>query len=199
MTLANKLTVARLFLALLTFACLWTRRPSLYVAALGLYLVATITDWVDGYIARRTRSVSAFGAMADPVADKALVLGALLAFVRDPAVHAPAWAVFLIIVRELVMGGLRALAAVQGKVFAADRIGKWSMGVQSTCVIIILLGLAGPVAFGLPPGALAARPEGRAASYALVVLCAAVSVLSGAAYAYKTRTLLRSTWNAPKA
>lgn len=194
MTLANKLTVGRLGLGLVTFFCLWQRRPAFYAAGLALFLAATITDWVDGYIARSTHSVSPFGAMADPIADKVLVIGALIALLRDPIVQAPAWAVFLIIVRELLMGGLRALAAIQGKIFAADRWGKWSMGVQSGSLIVILALLAAE-AYALP-----FTPSGtaRGAALPLIVLCLAVSVASGLGYVYRTRSLLRRTWSVPE-
>lgn len=191
MTLANKLTLARLFTALLTFACIWSEKPPLYAAALGLYLLATLTDWVDGYIARSTGSISPFGALADPIADKVLVIGALIAFVRIPEVSVPAWAVFLIIVRELIIGGLRALAAVQGVLLSADRWGKWKMAVQSVSVLVILLLLV--LQSRLPlPGWTGRLP------YGLVVLSMVVSVLSGLQYLYSARGLLRKSWNAPR-
>src|SRR5713226_9705805 len=103
MTLANQLTLARAFMGMLTFACLWTGRPGYFELALVLFLAATATDWTDGYIARKTHSVSPFGAIADPIADKVLVIGALIAFLRVRQLHIPHWAVFLIIVREMAI------------------------------------------------------------------------------------------------
>ena len=185
MTLANKLTMARLALALLTFACLWTQRPGLYPWALALYAVATVTDWVDGFVARRTGSVSAFGALADPVADKILVIGALIAFIRIPDIEVPNWAVFLIVVRELVVGMLRALFAVTGKVHSAGKAWKWSMAVQSACVLAMLAALcfpfSGPWASGLP--------------FALTLVCLAASWSSGGLYLYQARAQLRKSWS----
>lgn len=191
MTLPNKLTLGRLLLALITFACIWLQTPAAYAAALGLYLLATITDWVDGYIARRTDSVSTFGEMADPLADKVLVIGALIAFVRVPGLGVPAWAVFLIVVRELLIGGLRALAAAQGVVLAADRSGKLKMVVQSVSVILILI-LMTAVAYGFGPVPLWIRN----APYYLVLLSMLVALLSGFQYAYNARGMLRKSWNA---
>jgi len=192
MTLPNKLTLARFVLALLAFACLWRQSPGCYLAALVLTVVAMITDWVDGYIARRTHSVSPFGAMADPVADKVLVIGAMIAFVRIPELSVPAWAVFLIIVRELVIGGLRALAAAQGRIMAADRGGKWKMAVQSVCVLAILLLLSiGSWTPGLLPDFLWSVPQ------PLIILSMLVSVVSGLHYLYTCRAMLRTSWNAP--
>src|SRR5258706_9385431 len=131
MTLANQLTLARACLGIVTFACLWADEPYYYPIALLLYVLGTITDWIDGYIARKTHSVSPFGAIADPIADKVLVIGALIAFLRIHQLRIPNWAVFLIVVRELVVGGLRTLAAIQGKILSAEQWGKWKMGVQS--------------------------------------------------------------------
>lgn len=192
MTLANKLTLTRLALALVTFACLWTQRPGLYAAALALYVAAVVTDWVDGYVARSTGSVSPFGAIADPVADKVLVLGALIAFVRMPGLDVPTWAVFLIVVRELVIGGVRGLAALHGDVLSASRAGKWTMGIQSAAVLVILTMLvAGHLGLELP--AWTARvPAG------LVILSMSASLLSGVLYLHDSRSLLQRSWNAPQ-
>ncbi|MFH1726014.1 MAG: CDP-diacylglycerol--glycerol-3-phosphate 3-phosphatidyltransferase [Elusimicrobiota bacterium] len=193
MTLANKITLGRLALALVTFGCLWVQRPALYVAALALYLLATATDWIDGWLARRTHSVSPFGAMADPVADKVLVIGALIAFVRIPHLDVPTWAVFLIIVRELVITALRALAGLQGLMIPADRGGKLKMAIQSAAVLIIL-GILVARGYRLIP----AWTWLDAIPYYLVVLSMLVSVLSGIQYIRNARHVLRATWNAPR-
>lgn len=189
MTLPNKLTLARGVMGLLTFACLWTLEPFNYGVALVLYIAATVTDWVDGYIARSTKSSSHFGALADPIADKVLVLGALIACTHIRWLDIPVWAVFLIIVRELVVGGLRTLAGVQGKVLAAERWGKWKMGIQSGSVIAILLLLVAVDTAKLPvPMELLGLP------WALTLLSMVVTVASGAAYVVQNRRLLESTW-----
>lgn len=193
MTLANKLTIGRLAMALAAFVCLWIRQPWSYAAALGLFVVATITDWVDGYIARATKSVSPFGKVADPLADKVLVIGALVALVREPLVDIPLWAVFLIIVRELLIGGIRGLSAVQGVIIPADRGGKWKMAIQSVVVILILLLLTAKVSLGWPVPAWMMETAAP-----LVILSALVAILSGLQYGWKARDLLKRTWNVPK-
>lgn len=190
MTLPNKVTLARLVLALVTFACLWSQRPGLYVAAFLFCAVAVATDWVDGWLARRRGETSAFGAVVDPLADKVLIIGCLVAFVRDPHVEVPSWVVFLIIVRELLIGGLRGLAALQGVLIAADRGGKWKMGVQSA-VVLILLSLVAGRSHGVLPAPESGDPE----SWALSALALAVSLWSGAVYFYNGRHVLRRSWN----
>jgi CDP-diacylglycerol--glycerol-3-phosphate 3-phosphatidyltransferase len=193
MTLPNKLTLGRLGLALIGFFCLWMQRDDLLIAAFALYLFATCTDWVDGYIARKTGAISPFGKIADPIADKVLVIGALVAFMRNPEIDIPAWALFLIVVRELLMGGVRGLAAIQGRVLAADSWGKWSMVIQSVAVLLILLYMIVDH-HGWP-----SMPDWTdALPYQLVVLCAIASVLSGTIYLWKTRSLLRKSWSVQK-
>lgn len=193
MTLANKLTISRLAMALVAFVLLWLQKPWAYATALAFYVVAMITDWVDGYIARATNSVSPFGKVADPLADKVLVIGALIALVREPRIVIPIWAVFLIIIRELLVGGIRGLSAHQGTIIPADRGGKWKMVVQSVVVTFILCLLTVEYTLGWPVPAWI-----RAATGPLVILCAMVSVLSGLQYGWKARNVLRSTWSVQK-
>jgi len=192
-TLANKLTLARLAAAPLAFLCIWLQRPSLYLAALVLYVLAISTDWVDGYIARKTKSVSPFGAAADPLADKVLVIGALLAFLRIPELDVPNWAVFLIIVRELLIGGLRALAGSQGVLLFADKGGKLKMVVQSATVLVILILLVLRHYFMTElPGWTERLP------YYFVVASMGISILSGAMYVHTSRRMLKKSWNTPQ-
>ncbi len=193
MTLANKLTISRLVMALVAFVLLWIQKPWAYAFALGFYVTAMITDWIDGYIARATDSVSPFGKVVDPLADKVLVIGALIALVREPRIIIPIWAVFLIIIRELLVGGIRGLSAHQGIIIPADRGGKWKMVVQSVVVTLILCLLTAEASLGweIPFWI-------RNASGPLVILCAIVSVLSGLQYGWNARNVMRQTWNVPK-
>ena len=107
MTLANRLTMLRVVLAAAVFAALMADSPRWHGAALLLFGAAIATDWLDGYLARRMNAVSHFGKIADPIADKILVLGTLLALIRHKELHIPVWALFVILMRELVIGGVR--------------------------------------------------------------------------------------------
>lgn len=190
MTLANQLTLARACLGILTFVCLWTDQPFYFPIALFLYIAATITDWVDGYVARATHSVSPFGAIADPIADKVLVIGALIAFLRIHQLRIPNWAVFLIVVRELVVGGMRTLGAVQGKVLGAEQWGKWKMGVQSGTVLVILLFvvLRDTLVMRIPHWALTIPRD-------LVILNLLVTWISALLYLRQNKVWLKKSWN----
>ena len=189
MTLANQLTMARLAMALATCAALMVRAPALHIAALLLFVLAMITDWVDGYVARKTGSVSPFGKVADPIADKILVLGAMIGLSRAH-VGVPLWAVFLIMARELVMGGVRVLTvSQQGKILAAERWGKISMVFQSSSVLgMIAVLVAREQAPQYLPGALDRLP------YALSLACVVSAWGSMYMYLRQSRQLLEKSW-----
>jgi len=203
MTLANRITLLRMgltlvFLGLLVLPMLWSR-----LAAFLLYLLATSTDWVDGFIARRTGTTTRFGAMADPLADKLLVAAAFIVFLGIRELHVPAWAVFLIVAREFLIMGLRSLAAVHGVALRAERWGKWKMGIQSVCVALILLVLVLTTAIRRHPFTMQswlAPVRGWDLQLALeplpwwLTVVAAVSAwLSGAWYVWHYRDLLKSS------
>lgn len=138
MTLANRLTVSRIFLAGVFLAFMLSDRLWARSLALGIFILATATDWLDGWLARRTKTTSAFGALADPLADKLLVLAALAVFLKIRELDIPSWVLFLIVAREFIIVTLRSLAAVHGTALAADRYGKWKMGVQTGAIVAIL-------------------------------------------------------------
>jgi CDP-diacylglycerol--glycerol-3-phosphate 3-phosphatidyltransferase len=139
MTFANKLTLVRLalvpgFMVFMVFDHLWTR-----VASLGIFIIASVTDWYDGKIARSTGTITVIGTFLDPLVDKMLIAAALVGFVELPELHVRAWMVVLIISREFLITGLRTLAAKRNVVLAAEGAGKYKMASQVTAIIIILL------------------------------------------------------------
>jgi len=136
--LANKITLLRLalvpvFVGLLYFEGFWP-----YTFALVVFIAAVITDYYDGKIARERGIVTSFGKLMDPVADKVLVAAAFVMFVKIDYVYVPAWAVIIILTREFLITGLRALAAVEGIVIPAERLGKHKAGWQMGCIITTL-------------------------------------------------------------
>ena len=134
MTLANKITLTRAALSIVMFIFIllpfaWAR----FTATL-IFIVAASTDWVDGKIARETNTVTPFGAIVDPFVDKILVAAALFAFVGIKELDVPIWAVFFILLRELMISTLRVIAALEGKVMAAERWGKFKTVIQLSAV-----------------------------------------------------------------
>lgn len=150
MNLPNYLTLIRIFLVpllvvvLLTpFSEKWIGLQS-YPLAIIIFLVASLTDILDGYLARSRKQVSKAGALLDPIADKLLVSAALIVLVEKNL--APAWAVVVILGREFVVTGLRSLAASEGVIISARKVGKIKMWAQ--CVAIVALLFAGA---NIPP------------------------------------------------
>ncbi len=134
---ANRITLMRIgaiipILILIHF-------PNIYTCwiAMILFSLAAISDFVDGYIARREQQVTNFGKFLDPLADKLLICSILVEMVGLGWV--PAWIVNIIIIRELAVTGLRAVAADKGVVIAADWYGKWKTTFQITAMIPLLI------------------------------------------------------------
>ena len=137
MNLPNKLTILRIVLTFIFMAFLYTHGVLAKTLALCVFLLASITDALDGYIAKKNNQITDFGRLMDPIADKILVLAALLAFVERGVV--PAWMVVIIIFREVTVTGLRFLALSKGKVLQADSGGKHKTIWQILAITIILL------------------------------------------------------------
>jgi CDP-diacylglycerol--glycerol-3-phosphate 3-phosphatidyltransferase len=103
----------------------------------GVFLLAALTDFVDGWLARRWRQVTPLGKLLDPMADKLLIAGAFIALIEVGGV--PSWMVVVIIAREFAVTGLRGIAAERGIAIAASGFGKIKMTVQVICVCVLLL------------------------------------------------------------
>lgn len=137
MNLPNKLTVLRIILVVVFMFFLFSHGIMFKCLALCAFLAASFTDFLDGYIAKKNNMVTTFGKLMDPIADKILVLSALLAFVEMKLI--PAWMVVIIIFREVTVTGLRFTAITQGKVLAAENGGKHKMVSQVLSIFVILL------------------------------------------------------------
>lgn len=163
----NQLTIARLVLAVVFFGALncyrymgpdGDRQTGLLAAAMVLFIVAALTDMLDGYLARKWQAISMFGRIMDPVCDKILVIGAFvyLAGPRFVIPHAPPhghppldiplnmvtgvypWMVVVVLLRELLVTSIRAALESQGIDFSAKQSGKWKMILQSVTVPVVL-------------------------------------------------------------
>lgn len=137
LNLANKITLLRILLAPLVVLLLYFEGPVTCVLAALAFVFASITDWADGYIARRSNMVTSMGKFLDPLADKVLICSVLIMFVKLAWV--PAWVVIVIVCRELVVTGLRAIAIDEGIVLAADRFGKAKTVLQMCAILPLTL------------------------------------------------------------
>ncbi len=139
MTIPNILTCIRAVLVPVFMVLAYQQDPLCQLLALIVYVVACAPDFVDGYLARKWHQITDFGKFMDPVADKLLVMAALLIFVENGTV--PAWAVAVILGREFIVSSLRMVAASSGKVIAANRWGKAKTGFTMLTLIFLLLRL----------------------------------------------------------
>ncbi|OFW45577.1 MAG: CDP-diacylglycerol--glycerol-3-phosphate 3-phosphatidyltransferase [Acidobacteria bacterium RIFCSPLOWO2_12_FULL_67_14b] len=145
MNLPNSLSVARIFLVPVLVSVLLTKFEGRLVLGLPVELVAgaifglaSLTDWLDGYLARRRQQVTTLGQILDPLADKLLISATLVSLVQLGL--APAWMVAVIIGREIAVTGLRNLAYSRGLTMPASGLGKLKMASQVTAILLLILG-----------------------------------------------------------
>lgn len=137
MNTANKLTMLRVVMIPAFLLVLYLGLPFGNLIALAIFVVASLTDWLDGYIARNYNQTTDFGKFMDPLADKCLVIAAMLWFVEIGQM--PAWALLIVVVREFAVSGLRMQAANLGKVIAAGWSGKVKTASTMVCICVMLL------------------------------------------------------------
>jgi CDP-diacylglycerol--glycerol-3-phosphate 3-phosphatidyltransferase len=156
--LPNALTLLRIFIVPLLVVVLltpfsenWFGVPR-HILGVLMFLAAALTDYLDGQIARRRGQVTRLGQLLDPIADKLLISAALISLVENQL--APAWAVVIIVGREFAVTGLRSIAAVEGLVIAASRMGKFKMLAQVATIALLIASSVG----GKPPVANFGKP-----------------------------------------
>ena len=137
MNTANKLTMLRVLLIPVFLVVLYLQFPFHMYYALAVFVLASVTDFVDGYIARHYDQTTDFGKFMDPLADKMLVMAAMLWFVEMGRI--PAWALLIVVVREFSVTGLRLIAVERGRVIAAAWSGKVKTASTMVCICLMLL------------------------------------------------------------
>jgi CDP-diacylglycerol---glycerol-3-phosphate 3-phosphatidyltransferase len=189
MNLPNMLTLLRLGLTALLVVSLSAQYPAHSAIALLVFLVASLTDYLDGVIARKWNLITDFGKLMDPLADKVLTASAFICLIPYEAL--PAWVVIIIISREFLITGLRLLASSKGVILPAEKLGKHKTAWQMITIVFFLallavrdLGLEGsPIVDGL-------WSYGGAF---LVTVTVALTLFSGFAYLWKNRALLSAS------
>ncbi|MSR38693.1 MAG: CDP-diacylglycerol--glycerol-3-phosphate 3-phosphatidyltransferase [Planctomycetes bacterium] len=181
----NAITLSRLLITAGTFVCLESiadpAHPDSAIVwgALGLFLVAAFTDFIDGYLARKWNLVTAFGRVADPFADKVLTAGCFVILLKFPGATEvlTTWYVVVVIAREFLVTAIRGLVESTGRPFPADRLGKWKMVAQCWTIGALLTLVAGSQLLHW------AAVGGYWVSFAL-------TVVSGINYVWKARDIL---------
>ena len=176
MNLANRLTVLRIMLVPIFLICAILDTTTTNIIALSIFIIASATDKLDGYIARSRNQITNFGKFMDPLADKLLVTCALILLVEKGIVAA--WVVVVIIAREFIVSGLRTLAASQGVVIAASNWGKLKTVIQMIAIIMGLLSLV------YNPGWL------NVTTQVTIYLAAVVTIGSGVDYFIKGKDII---------
>ena len=176
MTTANKLTIFRVVLipVFLVLAYMGHMRW-----ALAVFVIASLTDMLDGYIARHYNQITDFGKFMDPLADKVLVMAAMCYFVE--AGRMPGWALAIVLLREFAVSGMRLVAVEQGRVIAAAPSGKIKTAATMVCLCLMLF-------FG-PPEPGDSAPDFIAQISTAVILI--TTVWSGVEYFWKNRDVFR--------
>ncbi|MBI3594672.1 MAG: CDP-diacylglycerol--glycerol-3-phosphate 3-phosphatidyltransferase [Nitrospirae bacterium] len=145
MNLPNLLTLLRIALIPLFVMIYSEPTPLRSFLATVAFLLAALTDFLDGYLARKRGEITQFGKLMDPIADKLLVISALLLLVYFQRI--PVWMVIILVGREMAVTGLRAVASLEGVIIPADRWGKYKMGAQITALALLLWNLTFPLDF----------------------------------------------------
>ena len=141
MNTPNKLTVVRMIMVpflVLFLLTGWGGEANRYIS-LAIFVIASVTDWFDGYLARKHHLVTNFGKFMDPLADKLLVCSAMICLIELERL--PAWFVIIIIAREFIISGFRLVASDNGVVIAANYWGKFKTVSQMVMIILLILDL----------------------------------------------------------
>jgi CDP-diacylglycerol--glycerol-3-phosphate 3-phosphatidyltransferase len=191
MNIANRLTVSRFFLSLGFVIALSIDLPFRFTIALFLFLLAGITDYADGEIARRFHMETDFGRLMDPLVDKIMMAAAFICLVPLRAI--PAWAATVIVSREFLITGLRLLAASKGRVLSAEKLGKHKTAWQIITAIFFLLMLSVGEFARLQATPSAALIYNRIWTWGgafLLVVTVVLTLVSGAGYLWKNWALI---------
>lgn len=180
MNTANKLTILRIILIPIFMALLTASGVGFHIAALVVFILASLTDAADGYIARHYNQVTTFGKFMDPLADKMLTTAAFIVFVSIDRMSP--WALALILMREFAVSGIRLLAAANSNVIAASMSGKIKTVSQMVAIIAAII-LLNPFF---------EENSAKLITEILIWISTAATVVSGAEYLIKNKNLLMS-------
>jgi CDP-diacylglycerol--glycerol-3-phosphate 3-phosphatidyltransferase len=139
MTLANKITLTRTFFGIILFFLIKHDNLLLLITAFIVLIISTISDYIDGKIARMTNTTTNFGAIVDPFADKIIVFSCYLSFLDIKELNIPVFPIFLIIIRELSVASLRVLTAFENYVLKAEPSGKFKTLIQFISIYLIMI------------------------------------------------------------
>ncbi|WP_309381259.1 CDP-diacylglycerol--glycerol-3-phosphate 3-phosphatidyltransferase [Cerasicoccus frondis] len=184
MNLPNLLSLSRIAFLFLIAALLFAEFKGAVLVSLVLFIIAALTDWADGYVARRFKMITDFGKLMDALADKVLMVGLFVILVSIPG-FLPHWSIFLILIiisREFLITGLRLVAASRGVVLAAEKGGKIKTVFQILAASVLLLALSLEQDFSVDGGVVTTLFW---VGMALFIVATGLTLQSGATYMTK--------------
>lgn len=195
MNLANKLTMLRIFLVPIFLIFIAMKGiPYGTILATLVFIIASLTDQLDGYIARSRNQVTTFGKFMDPLADKLLVTSALISLVELGLI--PSYAAIIIIAREFAVSGLRTIAASEGKIIAASWWGKIKTVIQIIAIILLLIKVnigTSPYLASLINNNSAVNKFFEVAPSVFLYLAVIITIISGIDYFIKNKKVFSMT------
>lgn len=190
----NQLTFLRILLTPVFLAFLFSADPLLRQLSLVVFIVAMLTDWYDGWVARRWGYVTRWGTFLDPLADKILTSAALIGFIYLDLV--PPWTVWVIVIRDIAITGFRSYAELKGKPFDTSRMAKTKTFLQFTLIYYILLAYLARDNDSIRAryGSLLDQLLDYSLLYALMVVIVAITLLTGALYIIENWSTVRELY-----
>ncbi len=190
MVLPNQLTVLRIILTPIFLLLFLSEDPLLKQIALGVFVIAALTDWYDGWLARKYNYITSWGKFWDPLADKILTSTAFVAFVIIKLI--PLWMVVIIIARDFMVTGLRAYADYKGKSFPTSYYAKWKTFIQMAFLYYLLIVYIGSNTVQLYAGheGVFAILMNSSFIYFSMLFITVITFHSGGTYMYKNRHLI---------
>ena len=190
----NQLTFLRILLTPVFIAFLFSENPLLRQLSLAVFILAMLTDWYDGWVARRWGYVTRWGTFLDPLADKVVTSAALIAFIYLDLV--PPWTVWLIVLRDVAITFLRSYSELKGKPFDTTRMAKTKTFLQFALIYYVLLAYIARDTeyFRVRYGDLLDHLLNPALLYTIMVLIAAITLLTGALYIIDNWTTVKELY-----
>ncbi|MGN0107756.1 MAG: CDP-diacylglycerol--glycerol-3-phosphate 3-phosphatidyltransferase [Hominilimicola sp.] len=180
MNTANKITMIRVFLVPVFMVLFMINNTACHYAALGVFILASVTDAIDGHVARKYNQTTTFGKFVDPLADKVLTTAAFLILMHYGRMSV--WALMIVLTREFMVAGVRLVAAGDGKVVAASMWGKLKTVTQMVAIIVAMLLLPMEKFLGVPA---------RMISDILIWISVVFTIISGIDYLAKNWNLMK--------
>ena len=194
MTLANKITLTRTLFGIILFFLIKHDNLTLLIIAFIILITSTISDYIDGKIARETNTTTKFGAVVDPFADKIIVFSCYLSFLDIKELNIPLFPIFLIIIRELSVASLRVLTAFENYVLKAEPSGKFKTLLQFISIYLIMIYLIIKNLSFKNPKLLDIVLQLSSLPSKLIIITSIVTIISGVIYIANHYSIISKQW-----